>query len=149
MAAGLFVYTLISTPVEYVTEEKSAQEQEESEFSERMLTAKHQYRDGTHGVAGMAQVPTPCHRLIAEPFLLDAIETATTTQEESKVEIRFSTLLEGDACPNEAHEVPFYVSFDAPENTHISATWNGGRIRLNLIPVGPDEELSSEVYIKG
>jgi len=67
----------------------------------------------------------------------------------SQVEIRFSTLLEGEECPSEYFEVPFRVSFESQENVDISATWNGDPIRLNLIPLMPGETLEDELYIKG
>lgn len=145
IVAGLFVYTLISAPTEVVREESNASSSPtEVQTDGMLLTAKHQFLDGVHTVVGTAQVPTSCHRLIAEPFSLKNEEDDAVL-----IEIRFSTLLEGEACPHELYEVPFRVTFEAPENAILSATWNGAPARLNLVPVGPGESIEDELYIKG
>jgi hypothetical protein len=133
------VYTLVSAPSPSDVSSEAAIE-EFDETPEIILSAKHQYIDGIHTIAGVSEVPTRCHRLITEPFFVGGME---------RVEIRFNTLLEGEACPSEYFEVPFRVSFEAPENIDISATWNGDTIRLNLIPLQPGETLEDEIYIKG
>ncbi len=143
IAAGLFVYTLISAPTEVVREGTNATTSPtEVQTDELVLTAKHQFFEEVHTIAGTAQVPTPCHRLIAEPFSLQ-------NEDAVLIEIRFNTLLEGEECPRELFEVPFRVTFEAPENATLSATWNGAPARLNLVPVGPGESIEDELYIKG
>lgn len=139
IAAGLFVYTLVSTPTATIVEapEKTAVDQNEG----KILTAKHQYLDGIHTVAGKTEVPTPCHRLVTEPFFIQ--------EQPAHVEIRFSTLLEGEECPSQPFEVPFRVTFEAPEDATITALWNGSSVRLNLVPLAPGEKLEDELYIKG
>jgi len=140
LAVALFVYTLVSAPADTEpvdTTETATQEDADTEI----ITAKHQYQDGVHTIAGKAEVPTPCHRLVTEPFFTQADST--------NVEVRFSTLLEGEECPSQPFEVPFLVSFEAPEDVTISATWNGNAIRLNLVPVAPGETIDDELYIKG
>jgi hypothetical protein len=136
VVAALFVYTLISAPTEepvFVEQEPVATQEE------RLITAKHQYKDGVHTIAGTAEVPTPCHRLILEPFFVG----------ENEVEVRFSTFLEGEECPGEPFQAPFQVSFEAPEDVTISATWDGAPVRFNLVPVAEGESLDDELYIKG
>jgi hypothetical protein len=142
LVTGFFIYTLVSAPTE-VSFENFEEEtvSEETVEQEAVLTAKHQYKDGIHTIVGMVQVPTPCHRLITEPYF---IEGGTST-----VEVRFSTFLEGESCPSELFETPFSVSFEASEDATITATWNGVPIRLNRVPVGPDEVLDANVYMKG
>jgi len=109
---------------------------------EKMLSAKHQYLDAVHTLAGKAEVPTPCHRLLTESFFVGEDDTKS-------VEIRFSTLLEGEECPQQVYEVPFKVSFEAPEDITITATWNGDPVRLNLIPLKQGEIIDDELFIKG
>jgi len=136
VAAALFVYTLVSAPTE---EPVVVEEVVEEEMVEQLITAKHQYVDNVHTIAGTAEVPTPCHRLVLEPFFIG----------ENEVEIRFNTFLEGDECAGEPFSAPFRVSFEAPEDVAITATWDGAPVRLNLVPVEEGETLDDELFIKG
>ena len=139
VAISLFAYTLVSAP----TPEDLplvADTQPAEQIPERVITAKHQFVDGIHTIVGMVTVPTPCHRVLADPYLLEDGVT---------VEVRFSTLLEGDACPAQTTEVPFRVTFEAPETVAITALWDGSPVRLNLVPVAAGEILDDELYIKG
>lgn len=140
VAVVLFVYTLVSAPTgkEIVTNETNTVGLHKVE---KILTAKHQFQDGIHTIAGRTDVPTRCHRIIAETFF--------TSEDLSSVEVRFSTFMEGETCPSEFFEVPFRVSFEAPEDVALQATWNGDFARLNLIPLQPGEVLEDEMYIKG
>lgn len=141
-AIGIFIYASISSSRNGATlPPRSEVIPEEEENSDVIVTAKHQYKDGVHTIAGTATVPTPCHRLIAEPFF--------TSNEEAVVEVHFSTLIEGDTCPSQLHDAAFRVSFEAIKDVSIRATWNGDPVRLNLVPVGPHESLDAELYIKG
>jgi hypothetical protein len=140
VAVGLFVYTLVTAPTsDEVKNDVTQATSEENEI--KLITAKHQYIDGVHTIVGKSELPTPCHRLVTEPFFLDSGT--------NEVEIRFNTLLEGEACPNEIFEVPFRVTFEGKEGISISATWNGSPARLNLVPVQQGETLEDELYIKG
>lgn len=140
VAVGLFVYTLVTAPTtDEVTDDNMQVTVEEGEV--KLITAKHQYLDGVHTIAGKSELPTPCHRLVTEPFFLHS-----GTDE---VEIRFNTLLEGEACPNEIFEAPFRITFEGKEDVSISATWNGSPARLNLVPVQQGETIEDELYIKG
>ncbi len=140
VAFGLFVYTLVSAP------DKQMQNKEEDntsttteEVSDMLLTAKHQYVDGIHTIVGKATLPTPCHRLVSEPFFVG----------DNDVEIRFSTIMVGEECPSELFDEKFKVTFEAPEDVNITALWNGKKIRLNLVPLQEGETLEDEIYIKG
>jgi hypothetical protein len=140
LAVVLFVVTLVSAPLsDEFTEGNIATSSQQAE--EQILTAKHQYQNGVHTIAGKVEVPTPCHRLVTESFF--------TKTEPVGVEVRFSTLLEGGECPSQPFEVPFTVTFEAPENVAITGVWNGTPIRLNLIPLKVGETLEDELYIKG
>ncbi len=138
IAIGLFAYTLVSAP----TQETQPPEVETpaAVVEERLITAQHKFEAGIHEIAGMVDVPSPCHTLVAESFLLE---------NDTVVEVRFSTLLEGEECPQQIDEVPFHVTFEADEGVAIQATWNGTPVRLNLVPLAPGEELDVELYIKG
>ena len=140
VAIALFAYTLVSAP----TQEENTIENVtpiEEQVEEYLLTAKHRFEEGIHTIAGVVSLPTSCHTLVAEPFFIGEGDTV--------VEIRFSTALEGETCTTVVTEVPFHVSFEAPENVSIQATWNGGAARLNLIPLQPGENLEDTLYIKG
>lgn len=137
---GFFIYTLLTTR----TNDQEVGENiiaTSTPTEERVLSAKHEFVDGIHTIAGKAEVPTSCHRLVTEPFFIGG--------EPLGVEVRFNTLLEGEECPSEVFEVPFRVSFEAPENATITATWNGNPARLNLIPLQEGEILDDELFIKG
>jgi hypothetical protein len=156
IAIGLFTYTFVSAPAPEetpVTEENPA-----SQTEERIITARHQYLEGIHTIAGVATVPTPCHRILGEPYILPIDTDPKFVSDPAgsyavpnglTVEVRFSTLLEGEECPAQATDVPFRVTFEAPENATITAVWDGAPVRLNLVPLGPGEILEDELYIKG
>lgn len=137
IAVGLFVYTIVSAPTEV---DLAPVAEQPADVPERLITARHQYVDGIHTIAGMVTVPTSCHRLVSEPFLLEG---------GAVVEVRFNTLMEGEECPRQDFEVPFRVTFEAGEGVEIRATWDGAPVRLNLVPVGPGESLDDELYFKG
>lgn len=137
---GLFFYSFVTAPTSTeVVETASTSNQTFTE--EKLLTARHQFVDGVHTIAGTAEVPTPCHRLVAEPFF--------TNTEKTEVEIRFNTLLEGEECPSEPFDAGFRVTFEAPEGARLTATWNGSPARLNLVPVQAGENLEDPAFIKG
>lgn len=137
IAIALFAYTLVSAPTD-----KNGDIDVEPVPAEdgRMITAHYQYQDGLHTLAGFTDVDSPCHTLTTESFL---VEDGTVA------EVRFSTLLEGENCPQVLHTIPFRLSFEAPEGIRIRATWNGVPARLNTIPVPPGQEIPIDPFIKG
>jgi hypothetical protein len=141
IAIGLFVYTLVGTPAGDRGAEESTTTPPVA-LLDTIIAGKHQYVDGIHTVAGMLSVPTPCHSVVIEPFFVDG--TATTT-----VELRFTTVREGADCPDVVSDAPYRVVFEGPENTQITALFNGKPARLNLVPVAPGESLGEEFYFKG
>lgn len=109
---------------------------------EMTIQALHQYASSTHTVAGQANVPTPCHRLIVEPSFVNGST--------SEVVLRFSATTTDDVCAQVITPARFKTSFEGPENATITATWNGAPAKLNLIPVQEGESLDNfEEYFKG
>ncbi len=139
VAVILFAYTLVSAPTKEETPEATTTAQEET--PERIITAKQQFVNGMQTIAGTVDVPTPCHSVVAQPFF---VNDATNT-----VEIRFNTAIEGEQCAAQVTSVPFKVSFEAPEDVSIRATWDGQPVRLNLVPVAPGESIGGPVDVKG
>lgn len=136
-AIALFTYTLVSAPTTQEPEELS---NTQTPSTERVITAQHQYRGGIHTIAGTVDLPTPCHKLVVEPFF-------TTPNE--VVELRFTTTVAEEACAQVITPTPFKVTFEAPETVRIGGMLDGDSVRLNLVPVGPDSSIDDGLYIKG
>lgn len=116
---------------------------EQTEQEQMLITAKHQYIDGKHIVAGEVNVPTPCH-------ILQTDANVSTGATPDQAIIDFTATTQADTCAQVLTPARFKVEFDADENADIKATWNGMPARLNLIPVDSDESLVDfEIYIKG
>jgi hypothetical protein len=140
VAIILFAYTLVSAPTETDLEPGEQATTSSSVDPNTVVTAKHAYRDGLHAVAGHVSVPTSCHSISAEPFFVD---------DGTSVEIRLNTVMQGDVCTPQVTDVPFKVTFKAPEDVSIGAVWDGTAIRLNLVPVGPNESVDGMIPEKG
>ena len=144
LAVGLFGYTYMnSQKEELLVEEPDTTMEEEPADTARILTAKHDFSDGTHVVAGELDMPTPCERLTVEPFFVDG--------DTSNVELHFQTINESEeACAQVITPARFKVEFAAPESAAISATLNGESVVLNLVDIPEGEDLESfDEYIKG
>jgi len=145
-AIALFTYILTSAPEDVVTNTDETRDRTEEEArptrDDVLIAAKQQYVDGIHTIAGTVTVPTPCHGISAEPFLVT--EGATTT-----AEIRLTTVLTGEDCPNVPSDTTFRVIFEAPEGIPVAAVWDGASVRLNLVPIAPGESLDEEFFFKG
>ena len=110
--------------------------------SDQLITARHQYKDGMHIVAGSVNLPTPCH------LLTENVRTAESMPEQ--VTLEFTSTSSAEVCAQTIIPVRFRFDFAASEDAEISATWNGAAVQLNLIPVGPEEDIEDfEVFIKG
>ncbi|HLP43921.1 MAG TPA: hypothetical protein VK145_01425 [Candidatus Nanoarchaeia archaeon] len=108
----------------------------------RIITALHQYKNGTHIIAGQADVPTPCHVLSETVSVSDATPRQAT--------IAFTTTASGDVCAQVITSARFKTEFIAPENVIINATWNGAPVQLNLIPASAEDDLDNfDIFIKG
>lgn len=105
----------------------------------RIVTAKHQYKNGTHTYAGEIVMPTPC----------DALSWTTASTSES-VTINFVSTSPADPCAQVITSQRFKVSFRGSASTTVQATLNNSPVRLNVIEVGDGEDLDAfEIYIKG
>ena len=106
------------------------------------ITAKHQYKDGMHIIAGETDMPTPCHILDWDTIVAESFPEQVT--------INFSLTTMADACTQVITPTRFKVEFTASEEASIVATLNGEEIVLNLIEANPDEDLDNfELFIKG
>ncbi len=110
----------------------------------KIITAKHDFVDGTHIIAGTIDLPSPCYILRHEVVFLN--------EEKTEVEVRFTSSVKdpAQACAQVIFPAPFKVEFEGPQKVAISATLNGEPIVLNLVnvPEGEDIESFSE-FIKG
>jgi hypothetical protein len=106
------------------------------------ITAKHQFKNGSHVVAGEVNVPTPCHILTTSAHIAESFPEQVT--------IAFVSQSNAEFCAQVITTARFKVDFNASENATIKATWNGSPVELNLIPAGANEDLSNfELFIKG
>jgi hypothetical protein len=114
----------------------------DSQAPKETITAKHQYKDGMHIVAGEITVPTPCHILEADAVVSKSIPEQVT--------IRLKSSTQADACAQIITPARFKVEFKASPNAVISMTFNGKQVILNLIEARTDENLEDfELFIKG
>jgi len=132
---GFFTRESIEEPTTAVEDNKLAR-------PEVTITAKHQWKDGVHTIAGETDMPTPCHLLEWETFVAESFP--------EQVSINFTLGTQADGCIQVITPTRFRVEFQASERASINATLNGEQIVLNLIEVGPDEDLDDfELFIKG
>lgn len=102
------------------------------------ITAKHQYKNGAHTIAGEVNMPTPCYIL-----------NVSSRNVNGEVIIDFVSETNGDVCAQVVTTERFKVDFNAGENVVIKATWNGQPVELNLIPAGADKDLTNfEIFVK-
>lgn len=107
-----------------------------------IITAKHQWKAGSHTIAGEVVVPSPCH-------LLESSSSASADGTKAFLEIRAS-IAPGESCSQTPTPLRFKVTQKGDKNTAWSATYNGMAATLNLIEAGPNEDLSNfELFIKG
>ena len=106
------------------------------------ITAKHQFKNGMHIIAGEVDLPTPCHLLTTTAQIAESYPEQVT--------INFTTKESGEVCAQVITPNRFKIEFTASENAVIKARWNGQPVELNLIPAGANEDLTNfEIYIKG
>lgn len=106
------------------------------------ITAKRQFENGVHTIAGTLDMPTPCHLLdwgiiVAESF-------------PEQVTVAFTLDSQAEACAQVITEGRFKFEVEVSENATFGATINGRRAILNLIDVAPGEDLDDfELFEKG
>ena len=112
------------------------------DLPQQTITAKHQFTDGKHIVAGEVELPTPCH-------ILDwTVAVAESFPEQVFIDLTSST--QAEACAQVITPARFKVEFEASEEARISMTLNRKPVTLNLIDADPGENLEDfELFIKG
>lgn len=106
------------------------------------ITAKHQFSNGTHIIAGEIGVPTPCHILEVDVTVAESFPEQVT--------VRFTMSTQAEACVQVITPARFKVEFDASDSARISGTLNGEPVTLNLIEADSGEDLDEfELFIKG
>ncbi len=106
------------------------------------ITAKHQWKNGTHIVAGEVNLPTPCYVLETEARIAESMPEQVT--------LAFTATTGTDVCAQVITPERFKIDFKASKDATIKATWNGEPVILNLIPAGENEDLANfELFIKG
>lgn len=119
-------------------------EEEVIGFTPDIVNVRHQFKDGAHTFVGEIDMPTPCDLLNA-----DGVVTIREP-ERDLLELQFTVVNEADVCAQVITPARFKVTVGAGEDAEISATWNSAFVRLNIIEVGPEEDIDSfEVYFKG
>lgn len=138
---GVTVYYSYFSDSEVVV---TPEEEEEFGFVPDVVDVRHQFKDGAHIFVGEVAMPTPC----------DLLETDSIVQvrepKSDLLTLQFNVINEAEACAQVITPARFKLTAGAGEDAEVVATWNGKAVRLNLIEVGPEEDIDSfEVYIKG
>lgn len=137
VVAGTWGWVKFHNPSEPVPEVKG----EETENIPD-ITAKHQFKNGSHIVAGEVNLPTPCYALDTKAVVLESLPEQVT--------LEFTATTQGEVCAQVLTTERFKIDFKASEGAIIKATWNGKPAKLNLIPAGPNEDLNDfEIFQKG
>lgn len=106
------------------------------------ITAKHQYKNSTHIIAGEVNLPTACYVLTTSARVAESMP--------EQVSIDFVSKTQGEMCAQVITTERFKVDFKASDGAIIKATWNGQPVELNLIPAGVNEDLNNfEIFNKG
>lgn len=142
LLGGLWFYFGFSDESSEVVSEEPIVEVDS--FVPQIVTAKHQFKNGKHIVAGEVEMPNPCY-LLETDAVVEVREPYA-----DRATLRFTSSQGDDLCAQVITPIRFKESFGAQEEAEISATWNGKPVKLNLIEVGSNEDLDSfELYIKG
>lgn len=139
LLVGWFAFWRDGGQIEQVVEDETQMEEVEA----MLITAKHEFSDGTHIIAGEVNLPTPCH------ILNTSVDVTKGTDPDQAI-INFESTTQAETCIQVIAPTRFKVDFEADENAEITATWNGKKVDLNLIPVAEGESLDDfEIFIKG
>lgn len=108
----------------------------------KIITVKHGYKEGRHIYAGEIIMPTPCDALEWK------INEDKSTESEKLAE--FISVNKSEVCAQIITAARFKIEFESREETKLKATLDGVPVKLNVIEVGPDENLDDfEIFIKG
>jgi len=118
IALGILWLAPFSNP----SEEQNDNANEEN--APEVVRANHFFKDGTHTLEGTITLPTPCYTLETN---VDVSAEAITSV------INFVATAGSGVCTQVIAEKIFSVSFEADENTDITARYNGKPIRFDII----------------
>jgi len=143
VVSGIIFWSWWSGRSVNVTEEPLPQVEAPLKSPEKIITAKHQFKDGTHTIVGEIDMPTPCHLLDWDVMIAESFP--------EQVMIGFKSVYNSaDVCAQVVTPQRFKVTFKASEKAVISATLDGKKIILNLIKALEGENLDDfELFIKG
>jgi len=143
VVSGIIIWSWWSGRPANVTQEPLPNVVTPLKAPEKIITSKHQFKDGTHTIAGEIDMPTPCHLLDWDVVIAESFPEQVT--------VNFRSIYNsGDICAQVITPQRFKVTFDASENAAIKATLDGESIILNLIKALPGENLDNfELFIKG
>lgn len=143
--AGMFVFAYLkkSELNEVVVPNTPVATEDDSRYGNiTRIDAKHFFANGTHTVVGEILMPTPC----------DLLNWSSRIQESmpEQVIIDFDVVNHAETCAEVVTAQRFKVVFNASEKASISATLEGRRIEVNLVPALPGESPDDfELFIKG
>ena len=148
-ALGLFAYILLGGPGQEAQEPaaelpEQATSSPAEEAQGEIVTAKHEFADGVHTIAGSMDLPTPCHQLRTE-----AATSTAGAQTEVVIDFEVVEPAPDTVCAQVITPTPFSVSVAAPEDAVFSATRNGDGVVLNLVEVPEGEDIETFEYLKG
>jgi len=143
VVSGIIFWSLWSGRTVNVIEEPASQVETPLKAPDKIIIAKHQFKDGAHTIVGEIDMPTPCHLLDWETIIAESFPEQVT--------INFKSVYNSaDVCAQVVTPQRFKITFEASENAVISATLDGKKIILNLIEAPKDEDLDDfEIFIKG
>lgn len=94
-----------------------------------MISGRHVVRGEQHKIIGDVLLGSACESLSTEATVREttplSVEIAFTTN--------LDTVVQSLPCDPPQDTTPFVVTFEAPEDVIITATWNGGEAILSLI----------------
>lgn len=141
---GITLYYSLSDRAAEDTDQVAPTEEPAVGYVPDVINALHQFKNGTHTLAGEVDVPTPCDLLETEA----AVEVREP--QEDRVTIQFTTINESDTCAQVITPARFKVTFATGEKAEIVGTWNGRPVKLNFVEVGPNDDIDNfDIYFKG
>lgn len=137
LLSGAYIYN--KDKRENLYQERQNLIQEESQRPSMTLNIKHQYKDGTHFIVGVVELPTPCHKI-----------TTNVTKNESETILDIDYSSNAEVCAETITEKEFRVSFTGAADENIIAKLNGELINLNLFEIDPTKNIDEvEIFNKG
>ncbi len=146
---AVVVLALILVGVVYFVKSKNSTEEagntpvSEETTDTMRITAQHQFKNGTHTVAGEVMLPSPCHSLST------TVGNVAANATEATIAFKVNQPTGDGVCAQVLTPARFRVEFKAAQRAEIKATWNGKPAILNLVPVAAGADVNTPVFIKG